>query len=78
MQPLLDVVERLLVGHVVDDNDTMSAPVVRGRDGTEAFLSGRVPNLELDGLAVQLNGADFLLRFFSAVRDSIVASSETT
>lgn len=30
-----------------------------GGDGPETFLAGGIPNLQLDGLAVQLNGADF-------------------
>ena len=60
VQPLLDVVEGLLVGDVVDHNDAVGAAVVAGSDGAEALLSSRVPDLELDGFAVEFNGADFL------------------
>lgn len=34
LQPLLDVVESLLVGDIVDDDDTMSSAVVGRGDGT--------------------------------------------
>jgi hypothetical protein len=58
LEPLLDVGEGGLVGDVVDDDDAVRSTVVTGRDGTEALLSGGIPNLQLDGLAVELNGAD--------------------
>mmetsp|Transcript_8630 Transcript_8630/g.24220 ORF Transcript_8630/g.24220 Transcript_8630/m.24220 type:complete len:319 (-) Transcript_8630:1038-1994(-) len=58
VEPLLDVVEGFVVGDVVDDDDAVGAAVVRGGDGAEALLAGGVPNLELDGLAVELDGAD--------------------
>ena len=43
LQPLLDVVEGVHVGHVVDDADAMRATVVGGCDGTEAFLPCCIP-----------------------------------
>jgi len=43
LQPLLDVIERVHVGDIVDDADAVGAPVVRRRDGAEPFLAGRVP-----------------------------------
>lgn len=43
LQPLLDVVERVHVGDVVDDADAVGAAVVRGGDCAEALLAGRVP-----------------------------------
>jgi hypothetical protein len=60
VQPLLDVVEGFGVSNVVHDNDTVGAAVVRRGNRSEALLSGRVPNLQLDGLLVQINGANFL------------------
>lgn len=47
LQPLLDVVEGLRVGNIVNDNDTVGASVVRGSDSSESFLTGCVPNLKL-------------------------------
>jgi hypothetical protein len=47
LQPLLDVVERVHVGDIVDDADAVGAAVVRGCDGAEALLAGRVPLLSL-------------------------------
>lgn len=43
LQPLLDVVEGVHVGHVVDDADAMRPTVIRGCDGTEAFLPCCIP-----------------------------------
>jgi hypothetical protein len=43
LQPLLDVVERVHVGNIVDDADAVSAAVVRRGDGTETLLASSVP-----------------------------------
>ena len=43
--PVLDVVERFLVGNVVDKHDAHGAAVVGRRDGTETLLAGCVPYL---------------------------------
>lgn len=51
-------VERPLVRHIVYQQDAHGAPVIGRRDGAEAFLTRRIPDLELDALAVQLDGAD--------------------
>jgi len=60
VQPLLHVVERLGIRHVVHHDDAVRSAVVRRRDRPEPLLSGRVPNLELNRLLVEFNGADFL------------------
>lgn len=41
-----------MIGDVEDEKDTLTAPVVRAGDGPETFLSGSVPDLELDVLSV--------------------------
>lgn len=51
-------VKRPLVRDVVDEEDAHGAAVVGGGDGAEALLAGGIPYLELDALAVQLDGAD--------------------
>lgn len=43
VQPLLNVVERLLVRHVVHDDNTVGSPVVRRRNRAEPFLARGVP-----------------------------------
>lgn len=48
LQPLLDVVEGLLVRAVVDYDDAVCAPVVRRRDRTEALQWKVVMGLELE------------------------------
>jgi hypothetical protein len=81
LQPLLDVVEGVHVGDIVDDADAVGAAVVGGSDGSEALLAGGIPlylvlallspatlmsdagepyNLQLHGLAIQLDRSDFL------------------
>lgn len=52
-------VEALLVGNVIDEQNAHGASVVGGGDCPESLLSGSVPYLQLDTLAVELYGADF-------------------
>ena len=58
--PVLDGAEALSVGDVVGHDDAVSALVVAAGDGLEAFLASGVPNLELNGLSVDIDGPDFL------------------
>lgn len=58
--PVLDGAEALSVGDVVGHDDSVSALVVAAGDGLEALLAGGVPNLELNGLSVDIDGPDFL------------------
>jgi hypothetical protein len=51
-------VEAPLVRHVIDQQYAHGTPVIRRRDGPEALLAGRVPDLQLHALAVELNGPD--------------------
>lgn len=59
LQPLLDVVERVHIGHIVDDADAVGATVVGRCDGSETLLASSVPDLELHSLAIELDGSDF-------------------
>lgn len=43
LEPLLDVVKGVHVGHIVDDANAVGATVVRRSDGAEALLASRVP-----------------------------------
>ena len=45
VQPLLHVVEGLVIGNVVYYDDAVSATIIRGGDGTESLLSRSVPDL---------------------------------
>jgi hypothetical protein len=60
VQPLLYVVEGFVISDIIDDNNAVGTAVVRRCNGTETLLSGRVPNLKFDCLAIEFNGADFL------------------
>jgi len=59
VQPLFNIVEGFLVGNIIDDDNSVSAAVVRRCNGAESFLSGCVPDLELDRLSVQLDRSNF-------------------
>ena len=50
--PVLDVVETLLVGDVVHQHDAHGAPVVGRGDSPEPLLTRRVPDLKLDLLSI--------------------------
>ena len=54
------MLEGLTVGRVIHYDDAVRAAVVAAGDGAEALLPRRVPNLQLDRLALQLDRADFL------------------
>jgi hypothetical protein len=51
LEPLLDIVEGFLVGHVVHHDDPVGAPIVAGGDGAEPLLACRVPDLKRQRLA---------------------------
>lgn len=55
---LADVVEAEWVGEIEDQEDTLAAPVVCTGDGSEAFLPGSVPDLELDVFVINLDGLE--------------------
>mmetsp|Transcript_23217 Transcript_23217/g.52355 ORF Transcript_23217/g.52355 Transcript_23217/m.52355 type:complete len:208 (-) Transcript_23217:167-790(-) len=59
VEPLLHIVERLRVGHIVHHNNAMGAPVVTAGDGPEPLLARCVPDLQFDGLPFEVDGADF-------------------
>jgi hypothetical protein len=51
-------VETLLIRHIVDQQNTHGTTVVSGSDGAEALLASGIPDLQLDALVVELDGAD--------------------
>lgn len=55
LQPSGDVLVGLVLADVVNKEGTDSATVVGRRDGAISLLTGRIPNLRLDGLGVDLN-----------------------
>jgi len=59
LEPVGDVIECLLLRAVVNQNDAHRAFVVGLRNRAEAFLAGRVPNLQLYPLAIHIDGLDF-------------------
>lgn len=63
MEPLLDIVEGLIVSHVIDNDDAVSSSVVGRRDGAETFLPRSIPDLKLDCLTIKLDSANFLWKY---------------
>lgn len=57
LQPPSDVLVRLVLADVVDEQRTDGASVVCGGDGAVALLTSSVPNLGLDRLGINLDGA---------------------
>lgn len=60
VHPVLNSAEALAVGDVVSHDDTVSTLIIAGSDGLETLLASSVPDLELNGLSVDLNGSNFL------------------
>lgn len=56
LEPALDVLERGVLGDVVNEEGADGAAVVGRGDGAVALLPGGVPDLGLDGLALGLDG----------------------
>ena len=57
--------------HTVDDDNAMCAPVVRRSNGSKSLLSSRVPDLQLERLAVQFESSNFLLEKEGRKKDEI-------
>lgn len=51
-------IKALPLKHTINNQNPMRTPIIRPRDRLEALLSRRVPNLQLNALAVQLDSAD--------------------
>ena len=51
-------IEALLICHIINEQYTHRTAIVSRRDGSETFLARRIPNLQLDTLAVQLDRPD--------------------
>lgn len=57
LQPSRHVLVRLVLRDIVDEQRTHGATIVGRGDGAVAFLTRCVPNLGLDGFAVDLDAA---------------------
>jgi len=79
VHPVLDGAEALAVCDVVGDDDAVGALVVAAGDSLEALLAGGVPNLELDGLSVNLDRPDLEVHadcWHEVVCENVVGESE--
>lgn len=56
LEPARDILVGLVLADVVDEQGADRAPVVGRGDGPVPLLTGRIPNLRLDRLGVDLDG----------------------
>ena len=56
LDPVANVVEGVLIGAIVSQDDTMSSFIVGLSDGPEPLLSSGVPHLKLDQLCSDIDG----------------------
>lgn len=75
IHPVFDGAEAFAVGDVVGHDDSVCALVVAACDGFESFLTSSVPNLQLDGLSIDLNRSDFLHSHFTHATQSLTKST---
>jgi hypothetical protein len=57
LQPSRNILKRLELADVVDEQSSHGTAIVSRCDGAVAFLASRVPDLSLDGLGVDLDAA---------------------
>ena len=57
LQPPLNILIRLMLANVIDQQRSYSSSVVCGGDGSVSFLACRVPDLGFDGFCIDLDGA---------------------
>ena len=57
-KPVFDILERLSVSDVINEDDSVGALVVGSGDGFESLLSGGVPDLKFDGVSSSFEGSD--------------------
>lgn len=67
-QPILNVIEGLLLSAVVHQDDTHGSLIVSLGYCPETLLSCCVPNLELDSFLVHIDGLDFEVNSYIPVR----------
>ena len=56
-QPPLDILVRLVLADVIDQESADGTPVIGRCDGTVSLLARCVPDLRFDGFGVDLDGA---------------------
>jgi len=56
LEPPLHILKGGMLGNIVDEESTDSTTVVGGGDSAVTFLTGRVPDLGLDGFSLSLDG----------------------
>ncbi len=57
-KPVFDILERLPVGDIINENNSVSTLVVGGSNGFESLLPGGVPNLKFDGVSSSFESSD--------------------
>jgi hypothetical protein len=55
-QPILDIIERVFLGHIVDKQNAHCSLIVCLGDGPKPFLPGSIPYLQLHVLVLDFDG----------------------
>ena len=75
LEPVLNVIEGLLICAVIDQNNTHSSLVVSLGDRPESFLSCSVPYLQLDAFVVNVNLFDLKVNPYRVINDDYLINS---
>jgi hypothetical protein len=51
-------IETLLIRHIINQQNAHGTTVISGSNGTETLLTSSIPNLQLDTLVIELDGAN--------------------
>jgi len=62
--------ERLIIRHVIDEEDAHSTAIVRSGDGAEPLLTGGIPDLQLDALAIKFDRLDLEINAVTGIIES--------
>jgi len=57
-EPVFDILESLLVGHVIHEDDPMSTLIIARGDRLEALLAGGIPDLKFHRFSLEIEGSD--------------------
>ena len=79
LHPLADLGERVSISQIVRDDNTVCASIVARRDSLETILTSGIPNLQLDGLTVDLDRANLEVDTnggHEAIMEDIIGESE--
>lgn len=58
-EPVLDILEALFIGDIIDQNNSMSSLIIAGSDSLKSFLSSSIPDLKFNSFSLQIESSNF-------------------